>query len=101
MQQIPLTAHADLVSTYTFFTTHTFLNKVRLTERHTTTLKEVEDEHMGDGLMDWGGGRMGMMLDNVNTNTHHGGAGHSSSVPARAELSGRETLAPPPREGWC
>ncbi len=44
---------------------------------------------------------MGIMLDNVNTNTHHGGAGHSLSVLARAEVSGRETPAPPPGEGWC
>lgn len=37
----------------------------------------------------------------TNSNTHHGGAGHSSSVLARAELSGRETPVPPPGEGWC
>lgn len=43
----------------------------------------------------------GSTLDNVNTNTHHGGAGHSLSVLARAEVSGRETPAPPPGEGWC
>lgn len=42
-----------------------------------------------------------MTLVNVNTNTHHGGAGHSLSVLVGAELSGRETLAPPPWEGWC
>lgn len=40
-------------------------------------------------------------LENVNSNTHPGGAGHSSSVLARAELSGRETPAPPLGEGWC
>lgn len=44
---------------------------------------------------------MGKTPDNVNTNTHHGGAGHSSSVQARAELTGWETPAPPPGEGWC
>lgn len=44
---------------------------------------------------------MGLTLDNVNTNTHHGGAGHSLSVLATAEVSGWETPAPPPREGWC
>ena len=60
-----------------------------------------------NGLADekgWGGGAglmMGKTLDNVNTNTHHGGAGHSWSVLARAELSARETPAPPPGEGWC
>lgn len=48
-----------------------------------------------------GGGGVGMMLVNANTNTHHGGAGHNLSVLAGAELSGRETPAPPPREGWC
>lgn len=48
-----------------------------------------------------GGSLMGKTLDNVNTNTHHGAAGHSSSVLARAEPSGRETPAPPPGEGWC
>lgn len=40
-------------------------------------------------------------MDNANTNTHHGGAGHSSSVLARAELSERENRSPPPGEGWC
>lgn len=44
---------------------------------------------------------MGETLDNVNTNTHPGGAGHRLSVLARAELSGKETPAPPLGEGWC
>lgn len=41
---------------------------------------------------------IGNMLD---TNTHHGGAGHSSSVQETAELSGKETRAPLLGEGWC
>lgn len=54
----------------------------------------IMDTQKADGE----GQLMGNMLD---TNTHHGGAGHSSSVRATAELSGKETRAPPPREGWC
>lgn len=44
---------------------------------------------------------MGNTVNSVNTNTHHGGAGHSLSVLAKAELSGREIPVPPPGEGWC
>lgn len=48
-----------------------------------------------------GGRCVWMRLVNVNTNTHHGGAGRNLSVLVGAELSGTETPAPPPREGWC
>lgn len=41
------------------------------------------------------------MEKTLDTNTHHGGAGHSSSVLATAEVSVKETLAPPPVEGRC
>lgn len=55
----------------------------------------------GCGFRGWQGNEWVKMVDKVNTNTHHCGAGHSSSVLARAELSEKETLAPPPGESWC
>lgn len=78
---------------------HNAIGRARLVPTHHTG-ETTDDGWVRDRWTDsegWRGQTGGYHTAKCERNTHHGGAGHSMSVPAGPELSGWETPAPPPR----